>query len=147
VTRELFQHPPRRCPIARIYTFERLGDRRFHSTAPGSVHMCTTRRELKDCAPAITWIINASQQSLRHQTLQHARQRAWVQVKDGRQISGGDPREEPDDAQRQSLWPGHTDLANHPLRRLLEAVHNGPQQLHEVKDVRQIVSSSGICSR
>jgi hypothetical protein len=84
MTREPFQHPPRRCPIARIHTVERLGDRRFHSTAPGSVHTRTTRCELKDCAPAIAWIINASQQSLRHQTLQHARQRTRVHVKDGR---------------------------------------------------------------
>jgi len=123
---EPFQYPPRRRPIARSHALERVGDRGFHGAAAGGIHTRTTRRQAKDRSPPIQRIVDAQQPSLCHQPLQHASQRTRVHVQDGREVSCGDTGEDPNDAKRQPLWSGDTEVASHTLRGLLESVHDGP---------------------
>jgi hypothetical protein len=64
-------------------------------------------------------------------------------MKNRGELTRREPRKEAHDAQCESLWPGHTDGPRHSLGRRLQPVHNGPQQLHEVQDIRQLRGGHG----
>lgn len=64
-------------------------------------------------------------------------------MKNRGELSCRESREEADNSQHEPLWPGHTDGPRHSLGRRLQPVHNGPQQLHEVQDIRQHRGGNG----
>jgi hypothetical protein len=105
VRREPLEHAPRRRSIARAHALERLADGGFHRAAAGGIGAGTARRQAQDGAPAIAAILDAQQQPLRHEALQHASEGARVHMQDGGEVSGRNTGKESDDAERQSLWP------------------------------------------
>jgi hypothetical protein len=108
---------------------------------PDGVRPSADARQTQHGAATVARIVHTLQQALRDEPLQHAGQRAWVQVHGGRQVSRGDPGEEPDDAQHEPLRTRDANLGGHALGSPLEAVDDGPEQLHELEDVGQTVAN------
>ena len=81
------------------------------------VHAGPACGEAEHGPPAIGRILGPRQQPLRHQPLEHAGQRARMDVHHARQVSRRQAREQPDDAKHEPLRAGHPDVAAHPERR------------------------------
>ncbi len=62
-----------------------------------------------------------------------------MQVQHGREVAGRHAGKEPYDAEDEPLGASHAKIVAHPFRRLLQRVHDRPQQLHELQHVRQVV--------
>ena len=77
------------------------------------------------------------QEALGLEAVEHAGQRAGVHVQDLRERPGGGARHQAEDAKDQPLRAGHAELGVHPLRAFLQVVHQRPEQLHELQDLRQ----------
>lgn len=116
---------------------ERSGDGGFHGAGANRVHPPPAPGQAENGAATVARVIHPAEELLRRQALENPGQRAGVDVHDGGEISGREPRQQADDPQHQPLRPGNAERTAHPLRRALEAVHHGPEQLHEFQDIRQ----------
>ena len=137
------KHPDRGLTIMVADILERPRNGGLHSPELLPVRTFSSSRQPKDRTPPIARMIGAEHRPLLHQPLQHTGQRAGVYMKNRGELSRRQPWEQANHAQYESLWPGHTDGLRHSLGCRLKPVHNGPQQLHEAQDVRQLRGGHG----
>ena len=93
---EPFKHPFRRPPIALAGAIERLRDRGLNGPLTGRIDSRPAFREPQHSASPIRRIVRTSQEPLRHESLQHTSQRAWMNVQHGRQIASRHAGEQTD---------------------------------------------------
>ena len=118
---------------------ERFGDGGLDRTTPDVVDAMPTSGQPEDRSAPIRRVLHPQQQPLRDQPLQHAGERAGMHVKDRSQVPRRESGEETDDPKDEALRPSDPEVGRHPLGCLLHPVNDGPQQLHELQDVWQLV--------
>ena len=97
--------------------------------------------------PGCEWHTRAEDEALRHEPLQHRRERARVVVERARELPRGQPRVAPHGAHHEALRPRHAETGEHRLGHGLEPVVHGPQAL-EGRDALLVVhrSHGGGCT-
>jgi hypothetical protein len=123
--------------VARGRHGERACDRCLHRAPSAAVDAAPAGGEPQERASRVAWIGDPADQPAIGQPLQHARERAGVEVEETGQRSRRDPREAADHPYGKTLRPGDAQTCLHPLRGGLERVVEGPEQPYEFQDASQ----------
>lgn len=135
---EPLEYPPGSQPISRLDVGEGRRDGGFDRAAAPGIGAGAPRCEPQSGAPPVCRIGDSHQQALRDQTLHHTGEGARMHVKDGGEIAGRQAGKEADDAEDQPLRAGDPEIGGHRFRAALEAMHDRPEQLHEIEYVRKL---------
>jgi hypothetical protein len=138
VLAEPLQHPSRGLTVGD----RNIRERRRHGRLDRAPLLGVGRRafssQAKHRTAAIGRIGHAYQQPLCLQAAENAGECARMDVEHGGNVTGRHTGKESDDTQDETLGAGDAKFCGHPFRVTVEAMHDGPQQLHEVKDVGQL---------
>ena len=85
---EALEHAPRCVAIPCAHAVESFGDGRFDRGLPSGIGAAATLCEAQDGPATIARIVGANEQALSDQPLDHARQRARMDVQNRREVAG-----------------------------------------------------------